>query len=60
MILQRFIVTRNHWEMFPHNREVPDKLLKELMGIMIHAGLGELWLPATDPQSLALPAFQMT
>ena len=46
--------------MFPHNREVPDKLLKELMGIMIHAGLGELQLSTTDPQPLALPILQMT
>jgi len=27
--------------MFPHDREVPEKLLKELTGIMVHAGLGE-------------------
>ena len=40
-ILWRLIVTRSHWEMFPHDREVPDKLLKELVGIMMHAGLGE-------------------
>jgi len=41
--------------MFPHNREVPEKLLKELMGIMIHAGLGELRPPATNLQPLVLP-----
>jgi len=46
--------------MFPHNREVPEKLLKELMGIMIHAGLGELHPSATNPQPLALPVLQMT
>ena len=34
--------TRCHWEMFPHNRKVPEELLKELTGIMIHAGIGEL------------------
>jgi len=27
--------------MFPHDREVPEQLLKELVGIMMHAGLGE-------------------
>jgi hypothetical protein len=36
--------------MFPHEREVPEKLLKELMGIMIHAGLGEIQSSATDLQ----------
>lgn len=40
-ILCRFTGIRNHWEMFPHNREVSKELLQELMGIMIHAGLGE-------------------
>lgn len=28
--------------MFPHDREIPEKFLKELVGIMVHAGLGEL------------------
>lgn len=28
--------------MFPHHREVPEELLKELTGIMIHAGIGGL------------------
>ena len=27
--------------MFPHDREIPEKLLKELVGMMVHAGLGE-------------------
>jgi len=52
-------ITRNHWEMFPDNREVPEKLLKELIGIMIHAGLGKSWSPAFNLQ-LALPAVQTT
>ncbi|KAF9646879.1 hypothetical protein BDM02DRAFT_3188424 [Thelephora ganbajun] len=30
-----------HWQMFPHHREVPDKLLRELVGIMVHAGLDD-------------------
>ena len=34
--------------MFPHDREVPEKLLKELIGIMIHSGLGEFQLPPRD------------
>ena len=34
-------VTRSHWEMFPHNRDVPEELLRELIGIMVHAGIGE-------------------
>jgi len=33
-------VTRSHWEMFPHNREVPASLAQELTGILIHAGIG--------------------
>lgn len=32
--------------MFPHDRQVPEKLLKELTGIMIHAGIGEYSSPA--------------
>ncbi|KAF9646877.1 hypothetical protein BDM02DRAFT_2865653 [Thelephora ganbajun] len=32
----------NHWEMFPHHQEVPEKLLKELVGIMVHAGLDDM------------------
>jgi hypothetical protein len=39
--LQGLTISRTHWEMFPHDREVPEKLLKELVGIMIHAGIGE-------------------
>jgi len=33
---------RTHWEAFPHDREVPDKLLQELTGIILHAGVGTL------------------
>ena len=45
-----FTVTRNHWEMFPHDREVPEKLLNELIGIMVHTKFGELQLSPNDPQ----------
>ena len=31
---------RSHWEMFPHNREVPEPLIQELTGILLHAGIG--------------------
>ena len=31
---------RSHWEMFPHNREVPETLVQELTGILLHAGIG--------------------
>ena len=31
---------RSHWEMFPHNREVPDPLVQELTGILVHASIG--------------------
>ena len=34
------IAFRCHWEMFPHNREVPEVLLQELSGILLHAGIG--------------------
>jgi hypothetical protein len=30
----------SHWEMFPHNREIPEPLLQELTGILLHAGIG--------------------
>ena len=33
---------RSHWEMFPHNREVPEAVLQELSGILLHAGVGML------------------
>jgi len=32
--------SRSHWEMFPHNREVPETLVQELTGILVHAGVG--------------------
>ena len=31
---------RLHWEMFPHNREIPEQLMQELTGILLHAGIG--------------------
>ena len=31
---------RSHWEMFPHNREVPKTLMQELTGILLHASIG--------------------
>ena len=33
-------ISRSHWEMFPHNREVTDDLFQELSGILLHAGIG--------------------
>ena len=33
---------RYHWEMYPHNREVPEHLVQELLGILVHAGVGML------------------
>ena len=33
-------IFRSHWEMFPHNREVPEGLVQELTGILLHAGIG--------------------
>ena len=33
-------VPRSHWEMFPHNREVPEALFQELSGILLYAGVG--------------------
>ena len=31
---------RSHWEMFPHNGEIPEQLMQELTGILLHAGIG--------------------
>lgn len=28
--------------MYPHNREVPEELVQELLGILVHAGVGML------------------
>jgi hypothetical protein len=36
------ITLRAHWEMFPHNREVPESLVQELTGMLLHAGVGTL------------------
>ena len=33
-------VPRSHWEMFPHDREIPEPLVQELVGILTHAGIG--------------------
>jgi hypothetical protein len=35
-----FTTPRFHWEMFPHNREVPESLVQELSGILLHASVG--------------------
>ena len=35
---------RYHWEVFPHDREVPEHLVQELLGILVHAGVGALEL----------------
>jgi len=48
LVSDRHIVTmtsslttlRAHWEMFPHNREVPEDLVQELTGILLHASIG--------------------
>jgi hypothetical protein len=29
-----------HWELFPGTRHVPDALIKEVTGILVHAGYG--------------------
>jgi hypothetical protein len=34
------MTARYHWEMYPHNREVPEELVQELLGILVHAGVG--------------------
>ena len=34
---------RYHWEMYPHDREVPEHVIQELLGILVHAGVGTLW-----------------
>ena len=36
----RLTILRYHWEMFPHNRVVPDDLFHELCGMLLHAGVG--------------------
>lgn len=28
-----------HWEMYPHNRRVPNSLVEELLGMLVHAGV---------------------
>ena len=35
---------RLHWEMYPHDRDVPKELIQELLGILVHAGVGMLRL----------------
>ena len=57
---------RSHWEMFPHNREIPEQLVQELTGILLHAGIGTselgldvIWLTGgpdcmTSPNSTAI------
>ena len=39
------MTTRLHWEMYPHNRDVPEELVQELLGILVHAGVGTLMPP---------------
>ena len=46
--------------MFPHDREVSDELLKELMGIMTHAGFGEMIACDQDTSNLIRSLDEMT
>ena len=39
-MVSRLMTLRLHWEMFPHNREIPEQLVQELTGILLHAGIG--------------------
>lgn len=42
----------SHWEMYPHNREVPEYLAQELSGILVHAGVDCMTSPgSTVPYS---------
>ena len=41
-VTSELTTTRSHWEMFPHNREVPEHLVQELTGILLHWGIGTL------------------
>ena len=33
---------RYHWEIYPHDREVPENVIQELLGILVHASVGAL------------------
>ena len=46
VVTPRLIFLRSHWEMFPHNREVPESLVQELSGILLHAGIGTSGSPS--------------
>jgi hypothetical protein len=35
-----FIYDRVHWELFPSTRQIPDFIVKELTGMLVHAGYG--------------------
>jgi len=39
-VTSQLTTPRFHWEMFPHNREVPEVIVQELCGILLHAGIG--------------------
>lgn len=41
--------SRTHWEMYPCDRDVPEHLIQELLGILVHAGVGTF-----DPVSIVL------
>jgi len=40
MVTLWLMTPRCHWEMFPNNRKVPDDILQELSGILLHSGIG--------------------
>ena len=63
MAIPRLTNPRSHWEMFPHNREVPEELSQELCGILLHAGVGasgQSWLDVgrltSDPDCITSPS----
>ena len=47
--ISQLTTARTHWEMFPHDREVPDAHVKELLGILVHAGVG-----TSEPASIVI------
>ena len=34
-----FMTLRSRWEAFPHNRKIPERLMQELTGILVHTGI---------------------
>jgi hypothetical protein len=51
--------TRAHWQLFPNDRDISEDLFNELVGILAHAGYGELSINSAEQTLTTVDAMTM-